>query len=105
MTLMFPKPVFKKKKPKVDIWCDIRRKLEKRFDVVGIDSCEIRLDGCKGRSFLGFAHLDKRDHLSEEDLYIAVLACVSCHDIIEVLPRKQMRSILQSIIDKRRIQP
>jgi len=56
MTLMFPKPVFKKKKPKVDIWCDIRRKLEKRFDVVGIDSCEIRLDGCKGRSFLGFVH-------------------------------------------------
>ena len=63
------------------------------YQDLGIMSCEIRLDGCTGSLFLGFAHKHKRGWYWErgrDTLALlsspqeTVLGCTNCHLKIEV---------------------
>lgn len=108
-----PKPNRKVKMPtpmknvgkKTNEWTEARNILKERFFKVGLTSCEIRLKaGCTKDNNLGFAHLDKRRNLTKEDLYDVVLACNFCHTETEFGKKaKQMRPVLQGIIDKRKV--
>ena len=54
----------------------------------GITTCEIKLEGCKNSSFLGFAHRHKRRWYKHDPKLLeafnqTILACASCHDKIE----------------------
>ena len=86
---------------KVKQWDRIRAKLKKEFEAKEITTCELRYDKCWVNNGLSFAHLDKRRYLTEEQLYEVVLACPTCHNEVEYLPKGQMRVILQRIIDNR----
>lgn len=83
-------------------WEKIRRELKNEFQELGITSCEIRFDGCWVNNALSFAHLDKRRHLTADELRIVVLCCIPCHSIIEAWPREKMKSFLEKIIIERR---
>lgn len=54
----------------------------------GIDSCEIRLDGCLGQFTSAFAHKHKRSWYNGNVELLSsfnetILACQNCHNIIE----------------------
>ena len=69
---------------KVKAWNKARTNLKKEYEEKGITFCELRLKGCKGNSFLGFAHRYKRTDPRCEHIYKeTLLACVVCHDLIE----------------------
>lgn len=82
-------------------WNQIRNELKKEFYKKGITNCELEFLGCWRSNGLSFAHLDKHRHLSDGDLYDVVLACIHCHQKVEVWPRQQMREYLTEIISKR----
>ncbi len=77
-------------------WNSVRDELKQSFYKAGIVNCEIKYPGCWKNNALSFAHIDKRRKLSHDDLYKVVLACIPCHDQVEV--NKNMRSILLAII-------
>lgn len=84
-------------------WEKVRAQLKIRFERAGITTCELGYEGCLYNNFLTFAHKDKRRYLSEEELWDVCLACVSCHDKIERMPRLEMRKIVEGIMKGRRI--
>jgi hypothetical protein len=86
-------------------WANIRAVLKQRFEQAGIITCELGFKGCWRDNALGFAHYDKRRFIAEEELWIVVLACNHCHDIVEQLPRAQMKHLLLSVIAGRKTQP
>lgn len=86
---------------KTKAWERSRQKLKKEFLEKGITTCEIRMYGCFNDNFLGFAHIDKRRFLTDEELMKVVLACQPCHDIVERWPREKMREFLENIIKNR----
>ena len=100
---------YKTKKPpkklgagqKTKSWVDIREELKKEFAAMGITECEAHFEHCWKNNALSFGHLDKRRFLTKEDLKTVVLLCSPCHAQVEVLPREEMRKILQAIIDSR----
>lgn len=64
------------------------KRLRKIFEEKGITSCEVRYPGCLGNQFLQFAHKHKRVWYRDKpellsDFNEVVLACQSCHAIIE----------------------
>lgn len=64
------------------------QKLKKIYQEKGINSCEIKLDGCLGNMFCGFAHRKKRQEYYKtpellSDFNETLLACVKCHQKIE----------------------
>jgi hypothetical protein len=91
-------PIGKKGKENIDA----NKQMHEMFKELGITSCEIKLENCWRDNALGYAHLDKRRFLSKEDLITGVLACVICHQKVEVLPREEMKKILTKIIKKRK---
>jgi len=86
-------------------WEKIRRALKIRFERVGITRYEFNMDGCWRDNGLSFAHADKRRFLSDDDLWVAALACASCHDKLERRPRATMRELVEAAIKRRLIQP
>lgn len=87
------------KKGKEDI---IARSENKRaMEEMGITTCEIRFEGCWHNNALSFAHPDKRRNLTREDLRVAIVACVPCHQIIEAWPHQKMKKFVLDIIKKR----
>jgi hypothetical protein len=86
-------------------WARIRAILKPRFERAGITECEFGFVGCWHDNGLGFAHIDKRRNLSLEELWIVALACNLCHDILEIMPRKEMRPLILNIIVSRKQQP
>lgn len=123
MSLMFPKPVkeIKKRKRfnpigrKTREWEAAKRVLKPAYLQAGIVSCELApvlegrgFDISKHRHwfFLTWVHGDKRKQLvGDELLTLVVLGCVDCHDFIEVMPRAEMRAIVEEAISRRRVQP
>ena len=107
----YPKPTPKSKKAprklgpgkKTDAWTDARETIKKQFTAWGITSCELKLDGCWKNNALGFAHLDKRRNLTKDDLPKVVLCCNPCHEQIEYIGRKEMRELLEKIIEARTV--
>lgn len=68
---------------KTKLWNKVRAKLKVKFLEWGITTCELRYKGCWVNNALGFAHRYKRALCDEQELYIVVLACNSCHGVIE----------------------
>jgi hypothetical protein len=98
-----------KKRPKMinqrgkrtEAWEKARAVLKGRFEAAGIITCELRFQGCWYDNGLGFAHTKKRRHLEGGDLYRVVLACNHCHDLVELLPEREMTAILERRIMRR----
>jgi len=86
-------------------WDAIRTRIKPLFLAAGITRCEIRLPGCALNNFLGFAHAKKRRNLTIPERDVVVLACNTCHDIIEGCPEPLMQAFVLSIIAKRPRQP
>ena len=108
-----PKPFPKGKKPrkfigagvKTQNWNEGRDDLKKKFGGWGITSCEIKFEGCLKDNFLGFAHTERRQHLTPEDVRNAdkvVLACQPCHNTVDFeMARKESKDLLEGIIKNR----
>lgn len=83
-------------------WSVARAKAKLFWSGMGVTKCLLKIDGCWG-SVHGFAHLDKRRYLSEDELYRPdklVPACNHCHQIVEKYPREKMRQVLEAILFK-----
>jgi hypothetical protein len=111
-----PKPMKKGKKPpkplrqtgpRTEAWMDALPKLQALFKENGISSCEIRFEGCKGRMFYGFAHVEKRGRYDLEGLvdpHHVVWACSWCHEIVDnaaKMPKDDARELLEKIVEER----
>ncbi|SRR5258708_32185312 len=111
-----PRPLPKGKKvqhpikpgKKTQNWDEGRADLKKKFQGWGITVCEIKLEGCVKDNFLGFAHTERRQHLTPEDVKNpnkVVLACQPCHQTVDFeMGRKESKKLLESIIEDRNIQ-
>lgn len=90
---------------KTRAWESTRGQLKKRFESVGITSCEIRLPQCWGNYALSFAHAKKRRFLIGEEIEVVALSCAPCHTAIEGMPHNEMEKIVMRAINKRSRQP
>ncbi len=85
-----PKPIGAGKKTKA--WDEAREQLKKVFTAWGIVTCELEIDGvCVKNNFLGFAHVDRRAKLTEDDVKDpkkVALACQPCHHVVDFLMGK-----------------
>lgn len=87
---------------KTKAWTAERRKLKAEYEAMGITSCELRYEGCKGDDWLSFAHGRKRRKLVGNELStLTILACLPCHDRIEFLPPEDMLRIVNDTIATR----
>ncbi|HEY4032858.1 MAG TPA: hypothetical protein VGL94_02715 [Ktedonobacteraceae bacterium] len=114
-----PKPSKKEKKEVKPIgpgknfiaWSNARKASKKAskkaYEAVGIVTCEIMIPSiCWKDNALGFAHIDKRDNLTEEEVKRAhILGCDLCHSVLERMPHAKMRAMIEKIIKNRKIQP
>ena len=65
-------------------WQKAQKKLRLEYFYKGITTCEARLPGCFNNWALSFAHRYKRrDSRCTHDFEGTILACTSCHDIME----------------------
>lgn len=77
-------------------------RLKRKFEALGITSCELNYPGCTRTEFLSWAHGRKRRHLVEDELDTLVcLACLNCHNRIERMAPAGMLAIVQSVIAER----
>lgn len=109
----FPKPLPKLKKVQKSIgigekmkqWEKGRRRLKELFRDQGIVECEVNLEGCRHRNYLGFAHVRRRFKLISEqitDPHFVVLACQCCHTQLDfVMPRPKAEELLDAIVKSR----
>jgi len=84
-------------------WYEAKKVLKVAFSDCGIMKCELDIPHkCNGWQFLTWAHGDKRRNLTKEELYfLVVLCCLNGHQIIERMPRLEMRQIVERIINNR----
>jgi hypothetical protein len=87
---------------KTRAWRNCVVRLKKKFERMGITSCELQYEGCWGDHSLGFAHGRKRRWLREDELEsLVILACNYCHDVIERKSPEEMLAVVQETIHKR----
>ncbi len=90
----FPKPLAKEKKARKPLgigkktkqWNEGRAKLKQIFRENGIVECEVHFEKCKVKNYLGFAHVRRRVKLATEEIidpHFVILACQSCHYILD----------------------
>lgn len=102
----YPKQGKKIKKGKVEKWSDGRAKLKAQFkDYYGITECEAKLPKCTPKNFLGFAHIRRRNDLTDEETVspqFVILACQNCHEKLDFrMDKKASELFMQTIIDHR----
>lgn len=124
----FPKPaprVKKSPKPlkagkKVTAWTEGRQDLKVTFKENGITTCEIYpyllenqsdllkqypFDKCKHKNFLGFAHIRRRNNLTEKEIvdpHFVVLADQNCHEIVDQkMPKGEAEELLDAVVKAR----
>jgi len=91
------KPLPKKGK-KGKAWDKAKKDVDAEAVEAGAMSCELRYPGCTGSMFLTRAHSKKRRNItSEEELRECIMACVSCHEIIERKPESEMCDIVRKV--------
>ncbi len=95
---------------KTKAWATARASIKRRFEKVGITTCELRGSEkvpheCGNDNYLGFAHDAKRRKLTAEDLYRVILICNFAHDIIEVWQPEKMKAIVNDTIQSRKVKP
>lgn len=99
----FPKPVPSVKNKKTKEWASARADLDKEFEAMGIDRCELELPSCWKNKAMGYAHPDKRRNIKPKDIKKNVIkACGSCHNWLEFLPRPMMKEIILLVIKNRK---
>jgi hypothetical protein len=86
-------------------WQRVRERLKPRFEAVGIIRCEFRYQGCWHNNALSFAHMRKRRNLAPNELKIVALACIPCHDKLELMPESLMAQTVSDVIQRRVLQP
>lgn len=100
-----PKPAKRQKKGKIEKWSDGRAKLKSQFRDYGITECEARLSKCTPKNFLGFAHIKRRNNLTDEEIVDArfcILACQPCHEMLDFkLSKETSEKIMETIIRAR----
>ncbi len=91
------------KKSKTQEWADVRKALKVKFSSWGIEHCELRYEGCWVNSALGFAHsLPRRFITDRETLETVILACNSCHFILDnKYTHEETKNIVEDIIANR----
>jgi len=95
---------------KTKAWDNARAIIKRRFEKVGITTCELRGSDkvkheCGNDNYLGFAHDAKRRKLTTDDLHRVILVCHFAHDIFEVWPAEKMKALVNDTIKKRTRQP
>lgn len=97
-----------RKRFKKEKWEDVRPTLYKLFSDAGIQSCELRYDGCKGGAFKSFAHSLRRVKIATyegrehaEKMREVIWACTSCHKILDAMEPEVTYDIVRYIIKKR----
>lgn len=95
-----PKPLNKKGAKTLE-WEAARAELKQIFKSHGVTTCELKYPKCWRNTALGFAHVAKRRELGPDEIMSVVLACNSCHLVVENKPHVEMRSILEKIIKER----
>lgn len=83
----------------------MREQLIPRFKAAGITRCEFGYDGCWRDNGLTFAHMRKRRNLREGELEKVALACMSCHNKLELMPENIMTLAVLKVIQERICQP
>lgn len=78
---------------------EANKRLKELYEEKDIRQCELRFHGCMVNNYLTFAHKKKRvEYLSNpdglSDFNETILACVHCHDKIEV-SRKLTQSMFE----------
>lgn len=89
-------------------WNNARAVIKRRFEKVGITTCELRgvvEHDCMVDDWLSFGHAVKRRKLKEGDLGHVILICTVVHDLLEVMPPEKMKQIVDETIEKRSVQP
>lgn len=86
-------------------WQAMREKLKVVFEAAGITRCEFNYDGCWHDNGLTFAHIRKRRNLHEGELEKVALACMPCHNKLELLPEGLMTRQVLVAIESRPCQP
>lgn len=82
-----------------------RAKWNAELNKLGIEACEIRLNGCLGRLYLSWAHFRKSRFLqSPEDWKCAARACQHCHSTIEAMSHAKMESMVLAAIARRGVE-
>lgn len=94
-----------KKGKKGKAWDKVRGDLKLAFMEAGIISCELRGAKCLGHGMLSFAHSLKRRNIVADKLYEVCLACMPCHDEIEVMGEAKMYAVVKAVIAARETQP
>jgi hypothetical protein len=110
MTLLFPKPEKRIKKPKAmkrrgdktDQWDTTRAQLKVRFEMAGVTTCELRYPGCWKNNALSFAHSKKRRKIEGDELSECILVCVPCHNRLEY-GQNDMYEIVRRVIAARKV--
>lgn len=93
---------------KTRAWDTARAAIKRRFEKVGITTCELRGSSkvkhqCGNDNYLGFAHSKKRRHITGDELHEVALLCVNAHEFIERLPEAEMTQIVREIIAARNV--
>lgn len=66
-------------------------------------TCELKLGGCLKSWACSWAHSKKGRFIqTDDDWMTAVLACVHCHNAIELLPRAEMEKVVLNTIAARK---
>lgn len=84
-------------------WDSLRARMKPEFERAGIVGCECRYQGCAGLTMLSFAHSKKRRNVVGAELEECALACIPCHDVLELLPEEQMSARVRTIIAAREV--
>lgn len=91
-----------KRGKKTRAWENARRRIKAHFENLGVTFCELRYDGCKLNSFLGFAHSKRRRLIvTKEELFEVCLACQNCHEILDRKPHAETERIVKQVIQNR----
>lgn len=86
-------------------WQLVREQLKPRFEAVGLTRCEFRYEGCWRDNGLSFAHIRKRRNLQAGELEKVALACIPCHNKLELMPEPLMTQTVCDVIGRRICQP
>jgi len=78
-------------------------KMKKLCASIGVASCELKMEpGCLRDWALGFAHSRKsRNIVTDAHWEECALACIKCHERIELLPEQDMGDVIRKVIANR----
>lgn len=95
------KTAMKRAGKKTREWENVRKEIKGRFLLADITSCEV----CGSDFCLSFAHRKPRRYCDKEELYKVALLCQEHHQHCDSKGHDYMFNFVNSIIEKRSVQP